>query len=80
MISTASALNSASVAWPRSGGGPGSIGLELYQNYLLPFELTSLLLLVAMIGAVILTRDRGGRVVGGRLSKTAGPNPRAPLP
>ena len=42
-------------------GGPKAIGLELFQNYLLPFELTSFLLLVGMIGAVVLTRDAAGR-------------------
>jgi NADH-quinone oxidoreductase subunit J len=57
-------------------GGPQSIGLELFQTYLLPFELTSFLLLVAMIGAVVLTRDPRGRLVGRSPSKTAGPDPR----
>lgn len=38
-------------------GSPEGIGLELFQQYLLPFEITSILLLVAMIGAVVLTRD-----------------------
>jgi NADH-quinone oxidoreductase subunit J len=38
-------------------GGPQGIGQTLFQSYLLPFELTSFLLLVAMIGAVVLTRD-----------------------
>jgi NADH-quinone oxidoreductase subunit J len=38
-------------------GGPQKIGLELFSKYLLPFELTSFLLLVGMIGAVVLTRD-----------------------
>ena len=38
-------------------GGPLSIGQVLFSTYLLPFELTSLLLLVGMIGAVVLTRD-----------------------
>jgi NADH-quinone oxidoreductase subunit J len=66
------------LADPQTFGGPLSIGLELYQDYLLPFELTSFLLLVAMIGAVILARDPGGRVVGRSSSKTAGPNPRGP--
>ena len=49
---------------PVDYGGPKAIGLELFQNYLLPFELTSLLLLVGMIGAVVLTRDAAGRTVG----------------
>ena len=41
----------------RNFGGPQAVGLALFKNYLLPFELTSLLLLVGMIGAVVLTRD-----------------------
>jgi NADH-quinone oxidoreductase subunit J len=38
-------------------GGPKEIGLELFRNYLLPFEVTSILLLVGMIGAIVLTKD-----------------------
>jgi NADH-quinone oxidoreductase subunit J len=38
-------------------GGPKSIGLELFRDYLLPFEITSILLLVGMIGAIVLTKD-----------------------
>ncbi len=41
----------------RNFGGPLDIGKVLFSKYLLPFELTSLLLLVGMIGAVVLTRD-----------------------
>jgi NADH-quinone oxidoreductase subunit J len=41
-------------------GSPYSIGMELFQNYLLPFEVTSVLLLVAMIGAIVLTRQKKG--------------------
>jgi NADH-quinone oxidoreductase subunit J len=37
-------------------GSPASIGMELFSSYLLPFEVTSVLLLVAMIGAIVLTR------------------------
>ena len=42
---------------PEGFGSPESIGMELFQNYLLPFEVTSILLLVAMIGAIVLTRQ-----------------------
>jgi NADH-quinone oxidoreductase subunit J len=35
---------------------PQAVGLDLYSHYLLPFELTSVILLVALIGAVVLTR------------------------
>jgi hypothetical protein len=31
--------------------------MELFSKYGLPFELTSLILLAALIGAIILTRD-----------------------
>jgi len=39
-------------------GAPSAIGLELYSNYLLPFEVVSILLLVAMVGAIVLSRKR----------------------
>jgi NADH-quinone oxidoreductase subunit J len=41
-------------------GAPAVVGLELFQKYLLPFEVTSVLLLVAMIGAILLARSRSG--------------------
>jgi NADH-quinone oxidoreductase subunit J len=34
------------------------IGLLLYRNYLLPFEIASLLLLVAIVGAVVMAKKR----------------------
>jgi NADH-quinone oxidoreductase subunit J len=34
------------------------IGLALYQNYMLPVEIASLLLLVAMVGAVIMAKRK----------------------
>jgi NADH-quinone oxidoreductase subunit J len=42
---------------PAGFGGPAAIGVELFTTYLLPFEVTSVLLLVGMIGAIVLTRD-----------------------
>ena len=35
-----------------------SVGALLYSTYLLPFEVASILLLVAMVGAVVLTKKR----------------------
>jgi NADH-quinone oxidoreductase subunit J len=35
-----------------------TIGLWLYQNYMLPFEIASLLLLVAIVGAVVMAKKR----------------------
>ena len=37
-------------------GSPNAIGSLLFNQYLLPFEVTSVLLLVAMVGAIILTK------------------------
>lgn len=38
------------------------MAMLLFGQYLLPFEITSILLLVAMVGAIVLTRpDRGGQ-------------------
>jgi NADH-quinone oxidoreductase subunit J len=41
-------------------GSPQAVGKALFNEYLLPFEITSVLLLVAMIGAIILTRTAKG--------------------
>jgi NADH-quinone oxidoreductase subunit J len=41
---------------PEGFGSPASIGALLFDRYLIPFEVTSILLLVAMVGAIILTR------------------------
>ncbi len=43
------------VALPEGFGSPYEIGKLLFSQYLLPFEVTSVLLLVAMIGAIVLT-------------------------
>jgi NADH-quinone oxidoreductase subunit J len=42
-------------------GGPEAIGVMLFNQYLLPFEVTSILLLVAMVGAIVLTKGEGKR-------------------
>ena len=42
---------------PSLYGSPQSIGKALFTSYLLPFEVTGVLLLVAMIGAVVLAKD-----------------------
>jgi len=39
-----------------SFGSPASVGTLLFNEYLIPFEVTSLLLLAAMVGAIVLTR------------------------
>ncbi|MFZ6026367.1 MAG: NADH-quinone oxidoreductase subunit J [Chloroflexota bacterium] len=45
-------------------GSPQAIGKLLFSQYVLPFEITSILLLTAMVGAIVLTRcqpkEQGG--------------------
>jgi NADH-quinone oxidoreductase subunit J len=36
------------------------LGMTLFRDYLLPFEVTSILLLVAMVGAILLTKKEKG--------------------
>jgi NADH-quinone oxidoreductase subunit J len=39
-----------------TGGSPKDVGMALFTRYLLPFEITSVLILIAIIGAVVLAR------------------------
>ncbi len=39
-------------------GSPAAIGRVLFSEYLVPFEVTSILLLVAMVGAIVITRKQ----------------------
>lgn len=51
------------LAMPASDfASPAQIGLMLFSTYLLPFEVTSLLLLVAIIGAIVLTKVESARI------------------
>lgn len=49
------AAPAAVLADPQQYGSPAALGMLLFTKYLFPFEFTSLLLLVAMIGVVVLT-------------------------
>jgi len=42
----------------RLGTGVGELGALLYQKYLIPFEISSLILLVGLVGAVMLAKKR----------------------
>ncbi len=44
------------MALPEYFGSPVDIGGTLFTQYLLPFEVTSVLLLVAIVGAIVLTK------------------------
>jgi NADH-quinone oxidoreductase subunit J len=37
-------------------GGPADIGRSLFTQYLLPFEVVSVLILIALVGAIVLAR------------------------
>jgi len=52
---TPSASRPATVALPVSGNTE-QVGWLLYTSYLIPFEIASMLLLVAMIGAIVLAK------------------------
>jgi NADH-quinone oxidoreductase subunit J len=47
----------ADVALQEGFGSPQSVGRLLFSDYLIPFEAISGLLLAAMVGAIVLTRD-----------------------
>jgi NADH-quinone oxidoreductase subunit J len=58
--SALSAINSRGARIPSTFGTPRQIGQLFLTKYLFPFEIASLLLLVAAIGAVVLARRRRG--------------------
>ena len=39
-----------------TGGKPYDIGKAIFTEYLLPFEATSVLILIAILGAIVLAR------------------------
>jgi len=41
-----------------SRGAMGAVADPLFRSYLVPFEITSLLLLVAVVGAIVLARQK----------------------
>jgi NADH:ubiquinone oxidoreductase subunit 6 (subunit J) len=36
-------------------GSPASVGVRLFTDYLLPFQLVAMLLLAAMVGVIVIT-------------------------
>ena len=64
-------------AAPREAGQPNieALGQALYTRFLYPFEIAGLILLVAMIGAIVLTHRSRGDVRGQNASKQIGRRP-----
>ena len=54
------ALDGEGAPYEAGFGEPGTVGTEFLTTYLVAFEIASLLLLVAAVGAVILARRRSG--------------------
>ena len=52
------AVSGNSEALRAAGGNLGSVAMVMFRYYLLPFELASVLLLVAMVGAIVLGRPK----------------------
>jgi len=72
--------------WSPQGGGAGGLGRLIFTDYLFPFELTSVLLITAAIGAMVLSYNGRGqperrtqreqvreRLLGRRVSPLPGP-------
>jgi NADH-quinone oxidoreductase subunit J len=45
---------------PAAAGNTQAVGLALYSRYLFPFEITSMILLVAMVGVIVAGKARRG--------------------
>jgi NADH-quinone oxidoreductase subunit J len=60
VTSTVTGVPSASAEWVRDGDDIAQIGRLLFTEYLFAFEITSLLLVIAVVGAVLLARTRAG--------------------
>jgi NADH-quinone oxidoreductase subunit J len=61
LLVTGDAGATVSVETPISAG-PAEVGLHLFESYVFPFEVASILLLVAMVGVVVLRTKRGRNV------------------
>jgi NADH-quinone oxidoreductase subunit J len=55
-LSATEAARATASGTPEVGGNVEQVGWLLYTDYLVPFEVASMLLLVAMIGAIILAK------------------------
>ncbi len=57
-ISSSAMLERAQAQLPPEFGSVQAVGMELFTKYLYPFELTSILLIVAVLGAVVMAKKR----------------------
>jgi len=52
-------FGSGSPASSKTAAGPEEVGRLLFTKYLYPFEITSILILAALVGAIVLAKKRG---------------------
>lgn len=57
-IHAANSAGKAGAGLPEAFGSISQVGMLLFTDYLYPFELTSILLLVAILGAVVMAKRR----------------------
>lgn len=56
MIQTIAASNPGAGKIPETEGGAFPLGVSLFTNYVLPFEIMGVLLLAAMVGVIVLSK------------------------
>jgi NADH-quinone oxidoreductase subunit J len=57
IVQQRSGLPAVTTQLPVDFGSPAQVGTSLFSGYLLPFEITSVLLLVGIVGAIVLTKS-----------------------
>lgn len=57
-VMTSGMLNRPTALLTPGFGSVNTVGMELFTKYLYPFELTSILLIVAILGAVVMAKKR----------------------
>ncbi len=56
IVDSSEIVKQAGASLPADFGSVKAVGIELFTNYLYPFELTSVLLIVAVLGAVVMAK------------------------
>lgn len=58
---------------PRTGGSAEQLGAAVFRSWVLPFEILSVLLLAALVGAIVVSRPDIGRAPDGPATADAAP-------
>ncbi|MBM3297690.1 MAG: NADH-quinone oxidoreductase subunit J [Candidatus Aminicenantes bacterium] len=57
-LSLSASFGAGPAAAPEGFGGPKEIGRLLFRDFLYPFEITSLVIMAALVGAIVLAKKR----------------------